>query len=151
MTSGAAEDQFNLQRFVDAQAGVFESVRHELSIGRKSGHWIWFVFPQMIGLGLSPTSQFFGIGSFSEAQAYLAHPVLGPRLIEATQLILTVKGRTLREIFGAPDDMKFRSSMTLFARAAPPGSVFKDALDRVCSGEEDHKTIELLKRAEGAA
>ena len=113
-----AEDGFDLARFVRAQVGAFEQALRELRAGRKQSHWIWFIFPQRKGLGRSATSEFYGIGSMEEAQAYLAHPVLGPRLRECTRVVNAVEGRTAQAIFGWPDDVKFRSSMTLFARAA---------------------------------
>jgi uncharacterized protein (DUF1810 family) len=138
------KDIFDLKRFVEAQESVFERVRNELRAGQKQSHWMWFVFPQLRGLGASPISAYYGIGSIEEARAYLAHPVLGPRLREVTQLVLAVQDRTLADIFGSPDDIKFRSSMTLFARASPPGeSLFKTALDARCNGPDD-RTDALL-------
>jgi uncharacterized protein (DUF1810 family) len=130
-------DPYEFQRFVDAQAPVYERVRRELSAGRKESHWMWFVFPQIAGLGQSPTSVRYAIGSLEEATAYLAHPVLGARLEECARLALAVEGKSAREIFGPVDAMKFRSSMTLFARAAPPGSVFTQCLDRYFGGNPD--------------
>lgn len=138
------KDIFDLKRFVEAQEPVFERVRNELRAGQKQSHWMWFVFPQLRGLGASPTSAYCGIGSIEEARAYLAHPVLGPRLREVTQLVLAVQDRTLTDIFGSPDDIKFRSSMTLFARASPPGeNLFETALDTRCNGADD-RTDALL-------
>jgi len=135
---------FDLERFIKAQEPVFERVRTELRAGQKQSHWMWFVFPQLRGLGASPTSVYYGIGSIDEARAYLAHPILGPRLREVTQLVLDAKDRTLADIFGSPDDIKFRSSMTLFARAAAPdGGVFQTALDACCDGA-DRRTDALL-------
>ena len=139
-------DQHGLRRFVDAQDKVYARVRAELSSGRKTGHWMWFVFPQLTGLGRSPTAERYAISSLDEAEAYLAHPVLGPRLEECTQLVNAVEGKSLREIFGSPDDLKFRSSMTLFAHAAPEEPLFREALDKYCSGEEDPLTLALLGR-----
>ena len=110
-------DPFHLERFVAAQAPVFPAVLAELRAGRKRGHWMWFVFPQLRGLGRSPTAEFYGIGSLDEARAYLAHPVLGPRLTLCTEALLAVEGRSLHAIFGSPDNLKFCSSMTLFSRA----------------------------------
>src|SRR5271169_2327732 len=110
-----AADPFDLQRFVTAQAPVFASALEELKKGRKRTHWMWFVFPQLRGLGSSSMATFYGIGSLEEAQAYLAHPLLGPRLVLCTETVLAIKGRTLREIFGSPDDMKFGSSMTMWS------------------------------------
>ena len=139
-------DPFDLDRFVKAQAPIYERVRAELSAGRKQSHWMWFVFPQLRGLGSSPRAVYHGIRSLDEAKAYLAHPILGPRLDEATRLVLVVRDSSLHEIFGFPDDAKFRSSMTLFARAAEPGSVFEEALAAMCGGA-DERTDALLKCA----
>jgi uncharacterized protein (DUF1810 family) len=138
-------DPFNLQRFVDAQRDEYDDVCAELRAGRKSSHWIWFSFPQMKGLGVSSTSDWFGISSLSEAQAYLRHPVLGARLRECTELVNRVEGRSLREIFGSPDDLKFRSCMTLFAHATEENRIFLDALRKYCGGEFDAATLELLR------
>ncbi len=139
-------DPFNLQRFVDAQAPVYDAVVRELLAGEKRSHWMWFVFPQIAGLGLSPTSVFYAISSLDEAKAYLAHPVLGPRLADCARLVLEAEGRTARQIFGAVDAMKFRSSMTLFACADPPTSVFADGLDAFFAGERDPATLAKLGR-----
>ena len=109
---------YDLDRFVVDPGRVYEDVVDELRRGHKTGHWIWFIFPQIKGLGRSPQSEYYGIGSLAEAAAYAHHPLLGPRLVECTQLVNSVEGRTIREILGSPDDLKFRSSMTLFARAA---------------------------------
>lgn len=139
------DDPFDLQRFVKAQDPVFATVLEELRAGRKRSHWMWFVFPQLRDLGRSPTAQFYGIASLGEARAYLAHPILGPRLTQATEAVLSVQGRTLHEIFGSPDDLKFRSSMTLFARAAAEdGDLYRKALDRCCGGQPDETTLKLL-------
>src|SRR6202046_3699066 len=121
-------DPYDLQRFVDAQAPVIEQVRDELARGHKRSHWMWFVFPQIAGLGFSAMAQKYAIASLDEAQAYLRHPVLGPRLEGCTRLVLAVDGRSAHDIFGSPDDMKFRSSMTLFSQAAPDGSIFAEDL-----------------------
>lgn len=137
-------DPFDLDRFVKAQADVYERACRELRSGRKSTHWIWFIFPQMKGLGVSATATFYGIGSLEEARAYLAHPHLGPRLEEATRLVLAHAGRPLRELFGSPDDLKFRSCMTLFAEAAGADSIFAEAIGLVCGGLADARTLELL-------
>src|SRR5437764_10712569 len=110
----AMDDPFNLQRFVDAQAGIYAQALGELRAGCKQSHWMWFIFPQIAGLGFSPTAQHYAIGSLAEAGAYLAHPQLGPRLRETTAAVMAVAGRTAHQIFGSPDDLKFRSSMTLF-------------------------------------
>ena len=139
-------DPFNLQRFVDAQAPVYDAVVRELVAGEKRSHWMWFVFPQIAGLGFSPTSVFYAISSLDEAKAYLAHPALGLRLRDCTRLVLVAEGRTARQIFGAVDEMKFRSSMTLFARAEPGASVFEDCLDAFFAGDRDPATLAKLGR-----
>jgi len=142
-------DPFQLERFVNAQVQVFAQVLEELRAGSKRGHWIWFIFPQMKGLGHSPQSVHFGIGSLEEAAAYLRHPVLGPRLSRCTRLVNLVDGRAIQEILGPPDDLKFRSSMTLFARAAELAeadpTAFNDALKKYFHGEDDPVTLELLR------
>ena len=145
-TRGQASPMPPLQRFVDAQDPVFANVRAELARGSKASHWMWFVFPQLAGLGRSPTAQHFAIASLDEARAYLAHPVLGPRLAECTRLVNAVQGKPVRAIFGSPDDLKFRSSMTLFALAAPDEPAFRDALDKYFAGVPDPRTLELLGR-----
>lgn len=143
------DDPFNLDRFLNAQAGVFPQVLDELRAGLKRSHWIWFIFPQMKGLGHSTQANYFGIGSLEEAAAFLRHPVLGPRLGRCTRLVTLVEGRKIREILGSPDDLKFRSSMTLFARAAVDAGVaptdFKDALKKYFNGEPDPLTLALLR------
>ncbi|MCI4679370.1 DUF1810 domain-containing protein [Rhodoblastus acidophilus] len=138
------DDPFNLQRFVAAQDGMFERVRAELRAGRKRSHWIWFVFPQIEGLGFSPTAQFYALSSLDEARSFLAHPVLGPRLRECVDLVNRIESRSLFEIFGDPDDKKFRSSMTLFERAAPDEKRFAQALDKYCAGARDPLTLQKL-------
>jgi uncharacterized protein (DUF1810 family) len=138
------EHFFDLQRFVNAQDPVFEEVLLELRRGNKQGHWMWFIFPQMRGLGISGMSQRFAISSLAEAQAYLAHAVLGPRLIQCTEMVNAVEGRSAERIFGPVDAMKFRSSMTLFCEAATAGSVFDQALKKYFAGEPDTRTLELL-------
>jgi uncharacterized protein (DUF1810 family) len=138
-------DPFDLQRFVDAQAPVYGHALAELRRGRKESHWMWFVFPQLAGLGFSPTAQFYGLGSLAEAQAYLAHPVLGPRLREITAAVNAVTGRTAHEVFGSPDDLKFGSSMTLFQAAAPTEPLFQAALAAYFGGAPDARTLELLQ------
>ena len=140
----AVRDPYNLQRFVDAQAPIYERVCSELRAGRKTSHWMWFVFPQLRGLGHSQMATTYGIGSRAEAEAYLKHPVLGSRLKECAQLANSVKGRSVEEIFGYPDDLKFRSSMTLFASVASEEPIFKDALEKHFDGEPDPRTVELL-------
>ncbi|MGA2350066.1 MAG: DUF1810 domain-containing protein [Terracidiphilus sp.] len=138
-------DSFNLDRFVSAQAAVYPQVVAELGAGRKRSHWIWFIFPQMKGLGRSSQSEYYGISSLEEAVAYACHPLIGPRLIECTQLVNRVEGRTIDQILGPPDDLKFRSSMTLFARAAPENPVFQEALNQYFNGEADPLTLALLR------
>ena len=135
---------FNLSRFLSAQAPVIEQVREELRGGRKRSHWMWFVFPQIAGLGLSATAQHFAIASLDEARAYLAHDILGPRLRECTALVVAVEGRAIGEIFAAPDDLKFHSSMTLFVRAAPEQPVFREALGKYFGGVGDRATLERI-------
>lgn len=142
----SAADPRGLERFVIAQAPVFAAVTAELRVGRKRSHWMWFIFPQLRGLGRSPTAEFYGIGSLAEARAYLTHPVLGPRLDLCTRLVLGIESGSLRAVFGSPDDLKFRSSMTLFALAASnEDNVFRAALDRFCNGRLDGETVRLLE------
>lgn len=140
MTQSAA-DPHNLRRFVDAQDGVIDRVRTELRNGRKTSHWMWFIFPQIAGLGHSDTARFYAIASRAEAAAYLAHPVLGPRLIACTRLVLDVTGQTAAAIFGAIDAAKFRSCMTLFAAVAPDPAPFHQALEKYFGGEPDKATL----------
>jgi uncharacterized protein (DUF1810 family) len=135
----------NLQRFVDAQNPVYEDVFDELSAGRKTSHWMWFVFPQLQGLGHSPMAQRFALASVEEARAYLAHELLGERLRECTRLVLRSGGRDAHAVFGSPDDLKFRSSMTLFHAAAPEDPVFAEALARFFGGAGDPRTQALLR------
>jgi uncharacterized protein (DUF1810 family) len=137
-------DPYGLQRFVDAQIPVYDKVCFELHDGRKKSHWMWFIFPQVDGLGSSQMARIFAISSIAEAAAYLAHPVLGSRLTECTKLVNLVEGRPIEQIFGYPDDLKFRSSMTLFAHATPDNRVFIDALQKYFKGEFDHATLERL-------
>lgn len=136
-------DAHDLTRFVDAQALVYETALAELRAGHKRSHWMWFVFPQLAGLGMSSTARLYGIADRDEARAYLAHPVLGPRLMACTRAVLGVEGRSLHAIFGSPDDLKFRSSMTLFDHAGED-PVFREALERYCEGRPDSRTLELL-------
>jgi uncharacterized protein (DUF1810 family) len=143
-------DPFDLERLVTAQAPIFSAVLDELKAGQKRSHWMWFVFPQLRGLGRSPTAEFYGLSSLEEARAYLAHPVLGSRLILCTETVLAVEGRSLQAIFGSPDDLKFCSSMTLFALAVGQGeSVFRRALDRYCGSRLDERTVELCEAGAG--
>ena len=138
------DDPHDLRRFVDAQAPVFDAVTAELTAGRKRSHWMWFVFPQIEGLGFSAMAQRYAIRSLAEAEAYLAHPVLGGRLRRCTDLVLAVEGRGIGAILGSPDDVKFRSSMTLFGRAAPTEVRFGAALDRYFGGAADPATLARL-------
>lgn len=137
-------DHFNLERFVRAQDPVIEDVRSELRAGRKDSHWMWFIFPQVRGLGSSPTAEKYAIGSREEAEAYLAHPVLGPRLRECTELMNAVQDKSIGQILGYPDDLKFRSSMTLFSIVANDNGVFRKALDKYFNGEPDPLTTTRL-------
>jgi uncharacterized protein (DUF1810 family) len=139
-------DPYDLHRFVEAQAPVFDRVCAELTRGRKASHWMWFVFPQIRGLGHSPMAERYAISSLDEARAYLAHPVLGPRLRRCAGLVNAVEGRSIRDILGSPDDLKFRSCMTLFGRAADDDGVFRVALDTYFAGEEDPATLARLFR-----
>ncbi len=133
-----------LDRFVHAQNPIIADVRRELADGRKRTHWMWFVFPQLAGLGHSPTARHYALASLAEAKAYLAHPVLGSRLIKCTALVNAVEGRSVHTIFGSPDDLKFHSSMTLFAAAASKEPVFREALDKYFAGTMDPRTMGLL-------
>jgi uncharacterized protein (DUF1810 family) len=144
LTMSKNSDPYNLQRFVDAQELIYEEVCSELRDGYKVGHWMWFVFPQIKGLGYSYMANKFAISSRKEAEAYLEHPLLGSRLRECTRLVTLVEGRTADEIFGYTDSLKFRSSMTLFAHAATDSAVFKDALQKYFGGEIDRLTFERL-------
>ncbi len=139
------DDPFDLERFVEAQAPLVEQIRTELRAGRKRGHWMWFVFPQLRGLGFSETSRYFGIASREEAAAYLKHPLLGPRLIDCTRLVLAVPRRSSEEIFGEVDSLKFRSSMTLFAAVTLREPIFQEALQRFFAGQPDPATLDLLE------
>jgi uncharacterized protein (DUF1810 family) len=139
-------DNSDLDRFVTAQEGVFETALAELQAGRKRSHWMWFIFPQLRGLGMSETARFYGIVSAAEARAYLDHPVLGPRLDRCTRAVLDAKAPSLHAIFGSPDDLKFRSSMTLFHVVSDRENVFRQALDRWCGGAPDERTLELLRQ-----
>ena len=155
-TSQRAADPFHLQRFLDAQASTFAQARAELAVGQKRSHWMWFIFPQIRGLGSSSTAQRYAISGLPEAVAYLAHPLLGARLRECTALVNAVRGRSVEDIFGYPDDLKFHSSITLFAQAAEaaepaePGEsgnhVFAEALAQHFGGEPDRATLDRLQR-----
>ena len=139
------DDPFRLGRFVEAQESIYSVSLAELRAGRKRSHWMWFVFPQLAGLGISQTALFYGLAGLPEAKAYLDQPVLGRRLREATEAVLSTEGRTLHAIFGSPDDLKFCSSMTLFELATKGSEqIFSVALDRFCDGERDERTLALL-------
>lgn len=133
----------NLSRFIEAQKSAFASARSELVAGAKNSHWMWYIFPQLGALGMSGTARFYGLGSLAEAAEYLADPVLGPRLVELTGVVLTHRDKTPRAIFGSPDDMKFRSAMTLFALAAPERAEFRRAIEAFYDGP-DQRTLDLL-------
>jgi uncharacterized protein (DUF1810 family) len=140
----STSDPHNLQRFVDAQARVFDQVLTELREGRKRSHWMWFIFPQIAGLGFSDMARRFAISGQDEAAAYLQHEILGPRLKQCADLVNQVSGRTIDQIFGYPDDLKFHSSVTLFASVAPGEQVFRVSLEKYFSGERDSTTLALL-------
>lgn len=139
-----ADDPHDLTRFVAAQASDYQTALAEIRAGRKQTHWMWYVFPQVDGLGFSSTARHYAIRGRDEARAYLDHPVLGPRLVACAEAALGVPGKSAREIFGSPDDLKLRSSATLFAAISPPGSVFHQLLDRFYGGEPDKKTLDIL-------
>jgi uncharacterized protein (DUF1810 family) len=139
-----SKDPFHLERFVEAQSGVYEQACDELGEGRKRTHWMWFIFPQIRGLGSSPMANYYGITSLREAEAYLSHRTLGPRLRNCTRLVLDVQGRSVEEIFGYPDDLKFRSCMTLFWRATTDNQVFDEALQKYFAGVPDQATLDRL-------
>ena len=139
------EDLFNLQRFVDAQISTYATALSELKSGAKRSHWIWFIFPQVDGLGFSAMSKRYAINGLDEARAYLAHPVLGPRLRECADAVLMVDGKTAMQIMGSPDDLKLRSSMTLFAHVSDEGSVFHQVLDKYFDGVADEATLRRIE------
>jgi uncharacterized protein (DUF1810 family) len=139
-------DAYDLDRFLKAQEDAYDTALDELKAGRKRSHWIWFVFPQMAGLGHSPTAQHYGIGSLEEAQAYLAHPILGARLHECLKALQLLETNDAKEVFGDLDAMKFRSSLTLFAEADPGDAIIEAALDLWFGGAKDEKTLQLLRR-----
>jgi uncharacterized protein (DUF1810 family) len=142
----ALEDRYDFRRFVDAQAGAYEQVCAELRAGRKRSHWMWFVFPQIRGLGSSEMAVRYGISGREEARAYLDHPVLGPRLLECAGIVVGLEGKTVGEIFGYPDDLKFHSSMTLFGEVEGPAErVFHQALKKYFGGKTDQATLERLE------
>jgi uncharacterized protein (DUF1810 family) len=141
-------DKFDLKRFVDAQNGVYERVLAELRAGQKTSHWMWFIFPQMDGLAMSATSRHYAIKSLDEARGYLEHPILGHRLIECSQTLLDLEDRSASQIFGYPDDLKLRSSMTLFSLVENPDPVFASVLDKYFGGKRDKRTLHILKQSD---
>ena len=143
------DDPFDLSRFTSAQEGVYDSVLAELRNGRKRTHWMWYIFPQIEGLGHSSTSRYYAIKSIEEAQQYLSHHVLGIRLLECAEAVFAVDGKLISEIFGYPDDLKLKSSMTLFARVADPHSMFDRILDKYFHGERDVRTLHLCTESQG--
>ena len=138
------DDPYHLERFVEAQSGTFDLACAELRRGLKTGHWMWFIFPQIAGLGFSGMSQRYAIASLDEARAYLAHPMLGPRLRKICGIVNTIEGRTAYQIFGSPDDMKLRSSTTLFAHATEQNAEFVEVIRKYFGGVEDARTVELM-------
>ena len=146
MNESASDDPYDLARFVDAQASDYVRAISEIRKGQKETHWMWYVFPQFDGLGFSPRSRHYAIKSVAEAEAYLRHPILGPRLRESAEAALAVEGRDAFDVFGSPDDMKLQSSATLFAVVSQPGSVFEKVLNKYFAGARDARTIDLLKR-----
>lgn len=137
-------DPYNLNRFVEAQRAVYDGVIAELNLGKKTGHWIWFIFPQIAGLGESSMARRYSLSSIQEARAYNAHPVLGPRLAECTRIVLATKDRSVEQIFGELDALKFRSCMTLFSIADPDNEIFQKAVDRCFEGLPDTLTLKVL-------
>ncbi|MDJ0702369.1 MAG: DUF1810 domain-containing protein [Leptolyngbyaceae cyanobacterium MO_188.B28] len=142
-------DTYNLRRFLEAQNPIYDEVLHELKLGRKRSHWMWYIFPQMKGLGWSWAAQEFAISSLEEAQAYLNHSILGSRLRQCTQLVLNAHSRTIKQIFDYPDHLKFRSSMTLFSSAAKDNKLFNEALIKYFSGAPDPLTLDILEESQG--
>jgi uncharacterized protein (DUF1810 family) len=138
------DDRFNLDRFVLAQDADYERAVSEIRSGRKRSHWMWYIFPQIDGLGFGSTAKHYAIKSLAEAKAYLEHPILGLRLLECAEAVVSLDGRSATEIFGSPDDLKLRSCATLFASASPPGSVFDRLLVKYFQGERDVRTLQLL-------
>jgi uncharacterized protein (DUF1810 family) len=138
-------DAFDLTRFVQAQERDYDQAISEIRSGRKRSHWMWYIFPQFEGLGFSPSSRRYAIKSVAEAEAYLQHPVLGPRLLECARATVDLEGRSAAEVFGSPDDMKLQSCATLFARVSPAGSVFEQLLDKYFDAKRDVRTLELLE------
>jgi uncharacterized protein (DUF1810 family) len=146
-----ANDPFELSRFLQAQEEDYEHALMEIKGGQKRTHWMWYIFPQLDGLGFSSMSKRYAIKSIEEAQAYLSHPVLGSRLLECAKAVVAVEGRSIAEIFGSPDDLKLRSSATLFASVSPAGSVFDRILGKYYRGVRDSKTLQLLEKLKNKA
>jgi uncharacterized protein (DUF1810 family) len=144
--SDSSSDPFNLTRFVKAQEGSYAAAIAELRAGEKQSHWMWFIFPQVAGLGNSSMAQRYAIQSRAEAVAYLAHPILGPRLRECAEALRSVDGRSAEQIMGYPDDIKLKSSLTLFGEVSPPGSIFECLLEKYYEGSRDSKTLDFLRR-----
>jgi uncharacterized protein (DUF1810 family) len=144
MTERKRQDPYQLERFVEAQDGIYETALSELRRGRKRSHWMWFIFPQIDGLARSPTAAYYAIKSLDEAKAYLEHPILGSRLEECSRTLLGLERLSTSDIFGYPDDLKFCSSMTLFDRAASQNDLFAKAIIRYCAGQRDQKTLAIL-------
>jgi uncharacterized protein (DUF1810 family) len=142
------EDPYSLSRFLQAQQADYDQALSEIRSGQKHSHWMWYIFPQHVGLGSSPTSKRYAIRSAAEAEAYLRHPVLGSRLLECAEAALAIEGRPASDVFGFPDDLKLRSCATLFASVSPAGSVFERLLDKYFHGERDDKTVHLLRGKE---
>ncbi len=138
-------DMFNLSRFVQAQGTMYDDVLAELNRGKKVNHWMWFIFPQVKGLGISSTSEYFGISGVEEAKAYLRHPILGKRLLECSEALLDIEERSATVILGYPDDIKLRSSMSLFEFVSEPNSIFTEVLNKFFQGRRDEKTICILQ------
>ncbi len=138
------KDPYDLNRFISAQDKIYETVIKELINGKKHTHWMWYIFPQIDGLGKSATSKYYAIKSIEETRQYLNHPVLGKRLLECAEIVIYLEGKSISEIFGFPDDLKLKSSMTLFAYIANPGSIFARIIDKYFEGEKDVKTLDLL-------
>ena len=140
----SSSDPYDLERFVRAQANDYERALAEIVSGRKRSHWMWYIFPQLDGLAVSATSKYFALQGLEEARAYLDHPVLGPRLLQCAQAVVAIEDRSARDIFGSPDDLKLRSSATLFDAVEPPGSIFDRLLAKYYGGERDVRTLNLL-------
>ena len=143
-TASESDDPYDLNRFISAQEGIYERALAELRDGLKRSHWMWYIFPQIEGLGHSPTTRLYSIKSLEEARQYLAHPVLGTRLRSCSEAVLAVQGRSASDIFGHPDDWKLQSSMTLFELVSGPGSAFDRVLDRYYQGKRDPRTLQIV-------